>query len=459
MSGFLFYCKDCNYLLANSYDDDVIECDKCGNIMIPLHIDADSWYSLSKDEKRAILKKYRTAHDKNRLERSSGYKKDFTQSEYSYDDYTQKANRVDNPYKKHNSYSKSREIDYYNRYSQMSIIGFILSILGCTSLIGMILGIIDLTKTDGRKRGLSVASVIIGTIMLFVSIGVTMSNSEDSEKTSKEEATTATETQEYIYPDNEDKEIDNTAPVVYDSNNTESVGTENDIKHQILAKPSDGEILEVGRLYLHENPDEYTGKWVRFAGKIVGMNKESLQLDIEGPSALKNIYCNMMSDQDISQFDYDDYVTIVGKMDSKLIGQVMLNSCYVENSGDVSKELDEKLEAEYPVETSSGKIFGTPEIDKNTAIELTAEQAYKEYDENQVACKTKYDGKLIAMTGVIDDIGTNVLGQEYITFKTGDEWSINGVQCFFKDDQQDYVASLSKGQEITIYGYADMGSS
>ena len=56
------------------------------------------------------------------------------------------------------------------RISKLSVISFILSVTGCLCLVGIILGIIDLTRKDGRKRGMSVAAVIIGAIMLIVSV-------------------------------------------------------------------------------------------------------------------------------------------------------------------------------------------------------------------------------------------------------------------------------------------------
>ena len=56
------------------------------------------------------------------------------------------------------------------RVSGLSIAAFITSALGCTFLVGLILGIIDLNKKDGRKRGLSVAAVIIAGVTLLLTL-------------------------------------------------------------------------------------------------------------------------------------------------------------------------------------------------------------------------------------------------------------------------------------------------
>ena len=54
--------------------------------------------------------------------------------------------------------------------SGLSIAAFILSLLGCTSLIGLILGIIDVAKKNGRKKGLSIAAIIISVIGIILSV-------------------------------------------------------------------------------------------------------------------------------------------------------------------------------------------------------------------------------------------------------------------------------------------------
>ena len=56
-------------------------------------------------------------------------------------------------------------------YSKLAIVGLVLSVLGCTSIVGIVIGIIDLTKKDGRKHALSYASIIIGSMMLVGTLG------------------------------------------------------------------------------------------------------------------------------------------------------------------------------------------------------------------------------------------------------------------------------------------------
>ena len=238
----------------------------------------------------------------------------------------------------------------------------------------------------------------------------------------------------------------------------------------IIAKPDQSEIINFDRIYLHQNADTYLGKWVRIAGSLspyFSGDEKTDALVLDGPSKVKTVCCYLMSDQDASKLLGGSYVTIVGKVKRKIMGQLYIYNCYIESTGETARAFDEEMQntyAAYNKDSSSSKkslskkVFGTTDFDKSSALQLTAQQAYDEMESNQVACKQKYDGKLVAITGTIDDIGTNVFGQEYVTFAVNDEYALTGIQCFFKNDKMDYVSSLQKGQKITLYGIADIGS-
>lgn len=70
--------------------------------------------------------------------------------------------------------------------SALAITGFVLSLIGCTYIAGIILGIIDLVRTKGKKNGLAVAAVAIGgawvllSCMLFVIVYAGNKATEDN---------------------------------------------------------------------------------------------------------------------------------------------------------------------------------------------------------------------------------------------------------------------------------------
>ena len=87
-------------------------------------------------------------------------------------------------------------------------------------------------------------------------------------------------------------------------------------------------------------------------------------------------------------------------------------------------------------------------FDSNPSITISASKLYKEYNENEIAADEKYKGKIIEVTGVIRDIGNDIMDNAYITL-VGDEY-FGDIQCYF--NEKSVVAKLSKGKRITVIG-------
>ncbi len=86
--------------------------------------------------------------------------------------------------------------------------------------------------------------------------------------------------------------------------------------------------------------------------------------------------------------------------------------------------------------------------DSNPSITISASKLYKEYNENEIAADEKYKGKIIEVTGVIRDIGNDIMDNAYITL-VGNEY-FGDIQCYF--NEKSVVAKLSKGKRITVIG-------
>ena len=86
--------------------------------------------------------------------------------------------------------------------------------------------------------------------------------------------------------------------------------------------------------------------------------------------------------------------------------------------------------------------------DSNPSVTISASKLYKEYNENEIAADEKYKGKIIEVTGVIRDIGNDIMDNAYITL-VGDEY-FGDIQCYFNEKL--VVAKLSKGKRITVIG-------
>jgi RNA polymerase subunit RPABC4/transcription elongation factor Spt4 len=91
---------------------------------------------------------------------------------------------------------------------------------------------------------------------------------------------------------------------------------------------------------------------------------------------------------------------------------------------------------------------------KVEAIEISPDELYTIYEENEVKADNLYKGKTVRITGIINDIGTDVLDEPYITF-AGDEYGFTGIQIYFNKAERGKIADVSKGRTVTIVGKCD----
>ena len=81
---------------------------------------------------------------------------------------------------------------------------------------------------------------------------------------------------------------------------------------------------------------------------------------------------------------------------------------------------------------------------------ISANAICSEYESNEVAADSKYKGKVIIVTGVIQDIGKDILDKAYIV--VGGQGFLDGVQCTFAESQNSVIAQLSKGKSVKVKG-------
>jgi hypothetical protein len=102
-----------------------------------------------------------------------------------------------------------------------------------------------------------------------------------------------------------------------------------------------------------------------------------------------------------------------------------------------------------------GSYEGEEEIEQDislvdAAYEVTAQQLYSAYEANEVGADLKYKDKVLIVTGVIDDIGTDIANDLYVMLKTGEYHAY--VKCSFGAAYKETVARLRKGQELRLKG-------
>lgn len=83
---------------------------------------------------------------------------------------------------------------------------------------------------------------------------------------------------------------------------------------------------------------------------------------------------------------------------------------------------------------------------------LNAGELIDAYQQNEIAADKKFKNKLVRVSGVIEDIGKDILDQAYVAVGTGKQFEIRSVQCFFSKRDEDKLSALRKGQKVTIQG-------
>ncbi len=90
--------------------------------------------------------------------------------------------------------------------------------------------------------------------------------------------------------------------------------------------------------------------------------------------------------------------------------------------------------------------------EKDSVIKVDYEKLHQEYMDNPIAADAKYKGKILELTGKVDNIDREIAGNPYITFNIGGEYSLKDVRITFKKSEEEKVTKLKKGEEITIRG-------
>ena len=89
------------------------------------------------------------------------------------------------------------------------------------------------------------------------------------------------------------------------------------------------------------------------------------------------------------------------------------------------------------------------------SLSVNAFQLVDDYKNNEVAADKQYKGKVLEVSGFIESIGKDLMDTMYVSLGGGGEFEMRGVQCYFADSETDNLATLSKGQQITITGRCD----
>jgi len=108
--------------------------------------------------------------------------------------------------------------------------------------------------------------------------------------------------------------------------------------------------------------------------------------------------------------------------------------------------------------------FGSVDSDSDTkdvqsqsaAYTLSANDLIQAYIKNEVTADSKYNGKVVAIYGRIEEIGKDIMDEAYITIgNVSSDFMDRSVQCSFTESELGSFGGLSKGMQVTIKGRVD----
>jgi hypothetical protein len=134
----------------------------------------------------------------------------------------------------------------------------------------------------------------------------------------------------------------------------------------------------------------------------------------------------------------------------------VLNAIYEAKQKEFSVWNDDDTEYIYNyIATSKGynkyvkKVYPKSPYVINADIEILATKLFSDYEANEISADEKYKNKKIAVTGIIEDIGNDIMDDPYVSLKVD---ILQNVNCYFDDENKKVISKLKKGQKITIIG-------
>ena len=139
----------------------------------------------------------------------------------------------------------------------------------------------------------------------------------------------------------------------------------------------------------------------------------------------------------------------VGSVVGITICCVILAICLGSIIGILVSEQPTAVADDYPQEVENKAEIDYTEIDY---IEVTANDIFSAFEENEIAAEEKFKGQLVKITGIVSDINSkSTLISANILLKV--DGSVFGcVQCNFNSENSKALSTVEKGQNVTIVG-------
>ncbi len=118
----------------------------------------------------------------------------------------------------------------------------------------------------------------------------------------------------------------------------------------------------------------------------------------------------------------------------------------------ISTEPTADTEGERTSECSACHYAEIETLPKISYIEVTANELWLAFEENEIAAEQKYKGKTVRVTGIINDINSKGALTSANVLLNVDKSYFGCVQCNFSSQNAAALANVNKGDSVTIEG-------
>ena len=106
--------------------------------------------------------------------------------------------------------------------------------------------------------------------------------------------------------------------------------------------------------------------------------------------------------------------------------------------------------------SQSASTSPAPSYSANDATRVTAPTLLAAYKKDKAASDKLYKGKLVEVTGTVDEVGTDpIFRAPEVMLSGGATAQAPGVDCIFEPKFAAQVAKLQKGQTLAVLGTCD----
>ena len=201
-----------------------------------------------------------------------------------------------------------------------------------------------------------------------------------------------------------------------------------------------------------DNEQEYKGKYVRISGRVYSVtSSENTPTNISISEGLSGITGSISIDiEDANEYEVteDDYVTIIGKVSSKIFGTIFIDNGYIEDVGEASKERT----GEYRIETKETRDKmekDAEKLEKERIDNIINSAVNVEYND-LIRNPEKYVGTVIKIQVKIaqEMVGGILTASGYRGYSGDDEWYISY-------ELPEGSSRIIEGDTVTFYGTFD----